>query len=383
MDLRVLPPGAEGTLMTSPVRLGIAGWGMAAREMVKAAAAEAQVRVTCVADVDAERRQQASAAGMPRVCATMADLCGPDVDVVYIATPTPLHADQTLAALSLGKHVIVEKPMAASVADARRMADAAAQAKCVLLVGATASYHAPVRALRDLVLSGALGKLRAMSNWCHTNWLRRPRKPSDLDPLQGGGVVFRQGAHQFDLMRYVCGGLAASVYATAVSSAVSDEAGYTAIVSFEGGAQATGIYGAHGGFDSRFLSLGIGELGERITFAPDDPRSRLLPDTGDGLPAAPRFGFTLASFDHGDVVMSRQGLLAFEGESVREVPAPGPSGWPALLAELTSVLNGAAPEHDGYWGCATLEICEAVQRSCAARASVGLWQQVPLNRHLH
>ena len=51
------------------------------------------------------------------------------------------------------------------------------------------------------------------NTWAFTDWVYRPRRPEELDVAKGGGVTFRQGAHQFDILRYLCGGLARSVRA--------------------------------------------------------------------------------------------------------------------------------------------------------------------------
>lgn len=83
----------------------------------------------------------------------------PFVDAVVVATPPTRHLPLALSALRAGKHVLVEKPMTTTSADARRLIDAAAEAGRTLMVGHTFEYNAAVWKLRELVRSGELGDL--------------------------------------------------------------------------------------------------------------------------------------------------------------------------------------------------------------------------------
>jgi predicted dehydrogenase len=68
-----------------------------------------------------------------------------------------------------------------------------------------------VRKMREVVVSGALGRLHAMTTWSATDWMLRPRRPDELDVSQGGGVVYRQAPHQVDSVRLLAGGKVSSV----------------------------------------------------------------------------------------------------------------------------------------------------------------------------
>lgn len=370
--------------MTVSLRLGVAGWGTAGRMIAEAAARNPRVELVAVADPDAERRHLAKSAGVPTAYVTFEQMvAATDVDVVYVATPTPLHAAQISVAVGAGKHVIVEKPMAMSVAEAAPVISQAEAAGRIVLVGSTASFHAPVRALRDIILAGNLGPVRALTTWCHTDWLTRPRRPDDLDAGRGGGVVFRQGAHQFDVMRYLMGGEVQRVRASTFGAGGGRELGYSAMLTFADGAVATGTYSGVGGFDSRLLTFGIGELGERLPCSTSGAKRYFLPPSTGQAPAAPRFGFLLATFDAAEVTQSPEGLLVFRREGVTELPvAAVPSGWDAVLAEMLVALEGETPEHDGRWGLATLEVCEAVHASARSGRDELLQHQVPLRRSL-
>jgi phthalate 4,5-cis-dihydrodiol dehydrogenase len=221
-----------------------------------------------------------------------------------------------------------------------------------------------------------LGALRAITNLCFTDWVRRPRKPSDLDWRLGGGVSFRQGAHQFDVIRLVASRPARQVTASGVPIAGgSSLASYSALLEYDDGLYATAVYSGLGHFDSRLLTFGVGESGERLPPGSDGYR-RLIPSGQSS--GSPMFGLTIATFDEADVVPSPDGLL-LERDGVTEVwpYRPGPSGWMAVLDELAdTVLDGERPTHDGQWGVGTVEICAAVETAAGTGRSVRLNHQV-------
>jgi predicted dehydrogenase len=86
-------------------------------------------------------------------------LDNPGVDAVVLATPAVLHAEQAAAALSAGKHVFVEKPMALAPKDADALVKLAVAQKRTLMVGHLMLYHPGYRKLRELVASGEIGEL--------------------------------------------------------------------------------------------------------------------------------------------------------------------------------------------------------------------------------
>jgi predicted dehydrogenase len=128
----------------------------------------------------------------------------PDVEAGVVATPNFLHAPQTLALLDAGKHVIVEKPMAMSVAECDTMIAAAARSSASLMVAHCWRFHAGVRALRDRVAAGELGEIvktrgyGAHANWGPAGWF--------VDPaLAGGGALPDMGVHAIDTARFLLG----------------------------------------------------------------------------------------------------------------------------------------------------------------------------------
>ncbi|HEV3014023.1 MAG TPA: Gfo/Idh/MocA family oxidoreductase, partial [Actinomycetota bacterium] len=112
----------------------------------------------------------------------------PAVDAVVIGTPNALHAPQAIAFLEAGKHVLVEKPMARTRAEADAMVAAAGGAGAWLMVAHCWRFHPDVRALRARVEAGELGEIvRSRGYGVHARW-----GPSGwfTDPeLAGGGAL--------------------------------------------------------------------------------------------------------------------------------------------------------------------------------------------------
>lgn len=82
-----------------------------------------------------------------------------DVDAIVLATPVYMHAPLAIEAMQAGKHVLVEKPLAAGVKEASRMVDEADRQKRVLMVGHTFEYNPAVEAMKQIIASGELGKI--------------------------------------------------------------------------------------------------------------------------------------------------------------------------------------------------------------------------------
>jgi predicted dehydrogenase len=145
-------------------RLGVAvaGCGEWGRHHVRTLASLPGARLLHVADPSPARREVA--AGLAPGAAVAADLdaalADPRVAAVVVAAPSPWHAPLARAALEAGKHVLVEKPLAATSAEAEDLEARARRARRVLMPGHLLLYHPAVRLLRRLVARGALGRVR-------------------------------------------------------------------------------------------------------------------------------------------------------------------------------------------------------------------------------
>lgn len=166
------------------------------------------LRLAAVCDRDPARR-----ARWPQVpgFATVPELLASgSVDAVLIATPHTLHADQGIAALEAGLHVLVEKPLAVHAAEAARLVDAhrgrERQVFAAMFNQRTAACY---RRLRDLVRAGGLGELRRVS-WTITNWFRTAAYYASGGwratwAGEGGGVLLNQCPHNLDLLQWIAG----------------------------------------------------------------------------------------------------------------------------------------------------------------------------------
>jgi len=143
--------------------------------------------------------------GIPRVSTSLDEIVSaPDVDAAIVATPNALHAAQTIALLRSGKHVLVEKPMAMSVAECDAMIDASRDSGAFLMVAHCWRFRDEVRAMRGRIESRELGEVVKTHGYgVHVNW-----GPSGwfVDPaLAGGGALVDMGVHAIDTARFLLG----------------------------------------------------------------------------------------------------------------------------------------------------------------------------------
>src|SRR4051794_31038421 len=123
------------------IRLGVAGLGRALRLMLPTFAANRRVELVAAADPRPEAREKFAAEFAAKTYGSVEELCAdPAVEAVYVATPHELHAAHACLAAAHGKHVLVEKPMALTLAHCRAMIAAAERANVHLAVGHSHSF---------------------------------------------------------------------------------------------------------------------------------------------------------------------------------------------------------------------------------------------------
>jgi phthalate 4,5-cis-dihydrodiol dehydrogenase len=292
--------------------------------------------------------------------------------------------------------VLTEKPMSTSLDAAQAMVDAAERAGVLLLVGHSHSYDPPIKTMRNIIARGELGRLRMIHTWCFSDWIYRPRRPDELNPELGGSVIYRQGAHQFDIIRLLGGGLLKSVRAAAFDwdPARQSIGAHVAWLQFADGAVATAAYNGYGHLSSAELCFDIGEWGQpqRLQERVVIPRGLVLGSDEEveakrkraknAIPAAapfqPFFGLTIVSCDRGDIRQSPRGLYLYTEKGREEIILPTDCNPRSLvLDEFADAILGEAPAvHDGRWGLATLEVCAAVLSSSRSGCEVVLTRQV-------
>jgi len=196
-------------IVVGTVRTGLVGGGFMAR-VHAAAARRAGARLTAIASSSPERAQLvAQELGVGRVEADAAGLfAASDVDVVHICTPNATHASLAAAALAAGKHVVCEKPLATSVADARALVRLAQETGAVAAVPFVYRYHPMVREARARVAAGKLGTLVSLDASYLQDWMLRQNDDDWRADAAAGGPsrAFADiGSHLCDLVEFVAG----------------------------------------------------------------------------------------------------------------------------------------------------------------------------------
>jgi phthalate 4,5-cis-dihydrodiol dehydrogenase len=380
-----------------PCRVAVAGLGTAGRLMIPALRAHPGMALAAVADPVADVAEAVAAQfGVPAAGSVEQLVARDDIDAIYLATPTELHADHTRLAAASGKHILCEKPMAVSIDDALEMITAADHAGVVLMVGHSRSYDAPFHHMRALIDAGAIGAVRMILQMSYTDWVYRPRRPDELDPAKGGGVTFRQGAHQFDVLRRLGGGAVVGVTASVFDfdPARPTLGAHSVMLRFADGAVGNAIYSGYGTFSTAELTNGVDEAGFAEDVSAIGQARRALRDSAGDETAAkreravkadkgtppfhPAFGLTLVTGETGDLRQSPEGLYHYSAEGRREILIPRqPQPRDMVVAEFHDAIRGLrVPLHDGRWALANLEICAAVLEAAATGKEVRLHHQV-------
>lgn len=387
-------PWVEG----ETIHLGVAGLGLAGALMVRAASQLPGVSLVAAADFHQAPLQAFARDFQARVYQDIRDLCAdPMINVVYIGTPHQFHAEHAVIAAEHGKHVILEKPMAMTLEECDAILSAVRRYNVHFVQGHTHAYDPAIRAMRRIVESGRLGRVRMITTLNYTDFLYRPRRPDELDTAQGGGIVFNQIPHQIDIVRTLGGGRLRSVRA---SCAVLDESRPTetsaaAFWEFEDGVFATTIYSGADFFSSDEFHGWIGESG--LPRKPDHSGARsLLKQSGKldeaqlrskrlsyGAPglnrhdvqivSPPHFGTTIVTCERGEMKTSPHGITLYDETGAHELFLPKSTGYEGLFNDLRYALRtGFAPLHCAQWGKAGVEAMLALLQSAHERREVSL-----------
>jgi predicted dehydrogenase len=191
---RPAPDARPQPLRYAVVGLGRAGWSI----HVEALRGRSDARIVAVADPVAARREEAvKAFGCAAFDSIGALLAAGGADVAVVATPSAAHAGDAQAAFAAGMHVVLEKPMATSLAEADAIMAAAAKAGRRLFVHHNHRFSPEFRLLRRIIDSGVLGRLFHIRMHSVTFFRR-----NDWQTLakNGGGLLNNNGSHMVDLM---------------------------------------------------------------------------------------------------------------------------------------------------------------------------------------
>lgn len=284
-------------------------------------------------------------------------------DAVVVCTPHPLHAEAAVAAAEAGAHVLVEKPMAASLADCDRMIAAARKAGVKLGVISQRRFYEPVRRMKAAIEAGKIGKpilgVFQMYSW-------RDEAYYQSDPWrgtwsgEGGGVLVNQAPHQLDILQWLMGPIdeISGYWGTLNHPSIEVDDTAVAAVRFRSGAlgsiiasvsQKPGIYTKVHIHGSNGASIGV-ETDHGATF---------VAGVSSGVPDPPLNDLW--------TIPGEEALLArFQAEDRAMVAERDPMQYyHALQIDdfLAAILEGRKPAVTGEDGLVVVEMAQAIYRS--------------------
>lgn len=302
-------------------RVGFLGVGWIGRHRMAAMIASGTVEAVAVSDPSAEMVREALAlAPGAEVCATMEEMLALGLDGVVIATPSAMHAAQSIAALDVGAAVFCQKPLGRDAVEVAAVVAAARAADRLLGVDLSYRYTTGMRAIAEQVRGGALGRVFAIDLTFHNAY--GPDKPWFYDrALSGGGCVMDLGIHLADLALWLTGAPAVEhvdAVLTAQGRAIDDgavedhavaqvhlaggvtvrlacswrlHAGQDAVIeaSFYGDAGGAALRNVGGSFYDFTATLFRGTSREVLAMPPDDWGGRAAVDWAQRLAAGERF----------------------------------------------------------------------------------------------
>lgn len=405
-----MPPPESTPPESAPaerLRLAVVGLGLAGGAM--AAAAEDHPHVVLVGGVEPDpgiRERFTAATGLPAYAELDAVLEDPEVDAVYLATPHQMHAEQTIRSAAAGKHILVEKPMALTVADCDAMVEAADAAGVALVVGHTHGFTPAVAEIGRLVRAGTFGRLGMIATWNYTDFLYRPRRPEELDTSRGGGILFNQIPHQVDMVRTIAGSPVTSVraHAARLDPARPTEGLAAVLLGFADGSVASLTYSGYDHFDSDELHDWVAEGGSVKTPAHASARAGLADLSAEAERQArtermsfgrrkvarpqhqPHFGELVVTCAGADLRPGTDDVIAYTDSGVRRLALPATPWWPGrgdVLAEFAEACSGQPVVHDGRFGRDTVIVSLAIAESARTGREIDLEAPISTEGPLH
>jgi predicted dehydrogenase len=338
------------------VRVAVAGAGRVAAEVhLPNLAGLREARVTAIADPDPARRMRAGAlARGARMVADYRELAElSDVDAVLVCLPTPLHAPAAIAALEAGRHVYVEKPLAACVERAAPVVEAWRRSGRAGMIGFNYRHNPLYASLKTRLDARAIGTPIAVRTVFSTRRHDGPRWEAARE--SGGGALLRLGCHHIDLIAFLLDRRVTRVSAEIRSIESEHDTACLQLV-LDGGTVAQAVF-ANGATEEDRVEV----HGERGVLAVDRYRSLDAAFRG----AVPRRGQEIAG-------ALRRGLRV--GHLVEKWRSPWnePSHRRALAHFLRAIAAGTPVSPDLLDGERTLEVIAAAERSAATGQAVAV-----------
>lgn len=331
--------------------LGLGGIGAThARALAALATAGSDVELTAFSGGSPTL---AADCGWPRARQLSADalMTAEQVDIIAVCTPSGLHAANSLGALRAGKHVVVEKPMAITTADAVAVRDLARASDLIVSPVAQRRFEPLNVELKQAISAGRLGRVVLGETFVH--WYRSADYYTEADwrtePDGGGGSLMNQGLHNVDLLCWLMGGATAVTGMTATLGhdiAVEDTS--VAALQFSGGA--------------------LGVIATTTATPPGTP-SELAIWTSSGSARIDQSG--VRQWDFADVAQPTEPELTVTGAS--DPAAIGISGHVSQWDDvLDAVATGRRPVITADDGVATVAVLDGIYAAAAGGNTVQL-----------
>ena len=231
--------------MQGVLSVGVIGTGGIAQSHINAIKDLENIRLVAVMDIDPKRAEETAVKYGAEAYNQLEDLLtNPDIQAVHVCTPHSFHANQVVSAAEADKHVMVEKPMALTVADCDRMIDACDRSNKILMAGQVMRHYPVNLRIRQLIADGTIGRVGHLMR----------RRFSYFDPSQRGNnyqkwyldleiggvcVLYCFGPHEYDILPWYLDSPVVEVYATGTESTKlyqGQKDSYTTIMTHQNGA---------------------------------------------------------------------------------------------------------------------------------------------------
>jgi predicted dehydrogenase len=347
---------------SEPLRVGLIGFGLAGAAFhAPLLVTTPGLRLAAIVTREPARRGQAAREhpGVELVDDAPTLLRRRDIDLVVVATPNRTHVALAVAALEAGIPVVVDKPLAATAADARRVHEEARRRRGWLTVFQNRRWDGDFLTVRKLLADGAVGApLRLESRFERWRPAPKPGWRERGDPAEGGGILLDLGSHLVDQALVLFGAathVSAEIDRRRPGVEVEDDV-FVALEHASGVRSHIHLSAVAAQSAARFRLLGstAGYVKHGLDVQEDALRAGARPGTGWGEEPEARWG--------------RLGA----GEETRAVPTEPGDYRRFYAAVATSLREGAAPPVDPADSIAVLEVLEAARRAAAERTIVAM-----------
>lgn len=349
--------------MGTPLRLGLAGYGLVGRRHAAAISVTDGVDLSAVIEPDAAALASAVSEGVAGY-STLAEALAAGLDGMILATPNALHADQARLCIDAGCPVLIEKPIAVSASEAATLVKHAQSRGVPILVGHHRRHNPIIHRARQIIEDGQIGEIRALQSTC---WFYKPDRYFEAAPWRsqpGAGPIAVNLVHDVDLMRHLAGEITSVVAVARPSSRGGDnEDVASALLEFENGAVGTITVS-----DSIVAPWSWEMTSGEYPIYPRTEESCYLIGGSHGALSLPE----LRVWTHRDGVRDWWAPMSASAE-IRDNSDPLVN----QIEHFAEVIRGrAAPIVSGAEGARTLEVIEAIQRSGRTNERVELLRAV-------